>query len=182
MAGDELGLGRSGIEAITSAMATPTNVMTNAFSALMRAAEAEDAPTPAPAVANPGTTPSNAIQSTGGALGPVYITSGIGPTSTGPHLDLKPLNRQRFDPKALDNYIRVDGKNLTAFPITDDWDGHVRRGSYGIDFGTPDGAKITLHNGAQVLSVNPTEHGDKLIIRTPSGDFSFLHGRAVRGR
>lgn len=184
MAGDGLGLDRSGVET----MANATSIPASAFSALMRAAQPSSTPAPAPVTAtvatgsgSTGVAAANAIQPTTGNLAPVYTTSGIGPTSTGPHLDIKPLNRQRFDPKALDDYIRVDGKNLTSFPITDTWDGHIARGSYGIDFGTPDGGKVTLHNGAEVVAMNPTEHGDKLIIRTPRGDFSFLHGRAFRG-
>jgi muramidase (phage lysozyme) len=184
MAGESLGLGSSGLAAVASAaMQAPAN----AIRALMRAAQPSPPPTDTTAQAatssgsgDVGPGAANGIRSTGGSMGPVYFTSGIGPTSTGPHLDIKPLNRQRFDPKLLDDYIRVNGKPLTSFPVTNTWDDHERRGSYGVDFGTPDGAAVTLINDAQVLSATPTEHGDKLVIRTPRGDFSFLHGRARR--
>lgn len=183
MAGESLGLGSSALAAVASAMVAPKK----ALEALMTAARPRPLPTASPAPeavtasrGDIGLDAANGVRRTGGTAGPVYITSGIGPTSTGPHLDIKPLNRQPFDPKVLDDYIRVDNKPLSAFPITDTWDGHVRRGSYGVDFGTPDGAKVALINGAHVLSADPTEHGDKLVIRTGRGDFSFLHGRAVR--
>jgi len=122
-----------------------------------------------------------------------YKIYGIGPTSTGPHLDVKqqdnpstPGNeaRQRFAENALDNYVSVqlNGRRvpLSAVTITDNFDAHVARGSHGIDYAAPGGTPVFLQNGARVVSKDPTEHGDKLVIQLPDGRrFSFLHGKAV---
>lgn len=113
-----------------------------------------------------------------------YKIYGIGPTSTGPHLDVKATDRSRFDVAALDNFVDVqlDGRRvpLSAVPVTDGWDDHARRGSHGIDYAAPDGTPVLLKNGARVVSKARTEHGDKLVIQLPDGRrFSFLHGRAV---
>ena len=37
-----------------------------------------------------------------------YTSGNIGPTSTGPHLDVKRVDGGRFEPNALDNYVIVD--------------------------------------------------------------------------
>ena len=112
-----------------------------------------------------------------------YITGNIGPTSTGPHLDVKRVGGGRFDPKALDRYVEVDDPTmgrvpLSRIPVTDTFDGHVARGSHGIDYGTYSGSKVYLRGGAKVVSSTPTEHGDKLTIQLPNGQqFTFLHGK-----
>lgn len=123
-----------------------------------------------------------------------YLTSGIGPTSTGPHLDVKqqdnpntPQNEfaRNFGPNALDNYVVVDDPKfgrvpLSRIPITNSFADHVARGSHGIDYGTADGTKLYVQNGARVVSKQRTEHGDKVVIQLPDGRrFSFLHGRSV---
>ena len=38
----------------------------------------------------------------------VYVTGNIGPTSTGPHLDVKQVGGGRFAETALDNYVEVE--------------------------------------------------------------------------
>lgn len=112
-----------------------------------------------------------------------YITGNIGPTSTGPHLDVKRTDGGRFNPKALDNYVLVDDPTLgrvplSRIPITDTFDGHVARGSHGIDYGTYSGSKVYLRGGAKVIASTPTEHGDKLTIELPNGQtYTFLHGK-----
>ncbi len=123
-----------------------------------------------------------------------YITDNIGPTSTGPHLDVKqqdnpntPQNEfaREFSSKALDNFVVVDDPQfgrvpLSRIPVTDTFAGHVARGSHGIDYGTAKGSKVYLQNGARIVSKTRTEHGDKLVIQLPDGRrFSFLHGKSL---
>lgn len=123
-----------------------------------------------------------------------YITDNIGPTSTGPHLDVKqqdnpntPVNEfaREFSAKALDNFVVVDDPQfgrvpLSRIPITDTFAGHVARGSHGIDYGTAKGSKVYLQNGARIVAKSRTQHGDKLVIQLPDGRrFSFLHGKSV---
>jgi len=123
-----------------------------------------------------------------------YITDNIGPTSTGPHLDVKqqdnpntPQNEfaREFSSKALDNFVVVDDPQfgrvpLSRIPVTDTFAGHVARGSHGIDYGTAKGSKVFLQNGARIVSKTRTQHGDKLVIQLPDGRrFSFLHGKTL---
>jgi hypothetical protein len=123
-----------------------------------------------------------------------YITDNIGPTSTGPHLDVKqqdnpntPQNEfaREFSSKALDNFVVVDDPQfgrvpLSRIPVTDTFAGHVARGSHGIDYGTAKGSKVFLQNGARIVSKSRTQHGDKLVIQLPDGRrFSFLHGKTL---
>ena len=123
-----------------------------------------------------------------------YITDNIGPTSTGPHLDVKqqdnpntPVNEfaREFSSKALDNFVVVEDPQfgrvpLSRIPVTDTFAGHVARGSHGIDYGTAKGSKVFLQNGARIVSKTRTQHGDKLVIQLPDGRrFSFLHGKTL---
>ena len=116
----------------------------------------------------------------------VYTAGNIGPTSTGPHLDVKQVGGAQFAPTALDNYIEVDDPELgvvplSRVPITGDFASHTRRGSHGIDYGLYTGTKIYAKNGARVISNTPTEHGDKLLIQLPDGkQYTFLHGTAAK--
>lgn len=113
----------------------------------------------------------------------VYRIDSIGPTSTGPHLDVKDTSGGNFGRYDLDRYIEVEvggRRKPLSTVITDDQAAHRRRGSHGIDFAYPKGTGVFLKNGAQVVSNTPTEHGDKLVIQLPNGrTFSFLHGRKV---
>ena len=123
-----------------------------------------------------------------------YITDNIGPTSTGPHLDVKQQDNpnttqnefaREFSAKALDNFVIVEDPQfgrvpLSRIPVTDTFAGHVARGSHGIDYGTAKGSKVFLQNGARIVSKSRTQHGDKLVIQLPDGRrFSFLHGKSV---
>jgi hypothetical protein len=123
-----------------------------------------------------------------------YITDNIGPTSTGPHLDVKQQDNpntainefaREFSAKALDSFVVVDDPQfgrvpLSRIPVTDTFAGHVARGSHGIDYGTAKGSKVFLQNGARIVSKTRTQHGDKLVIQLPDGRrFSFLHGRTL---
>jgi soluble lytic murein transglycosylase-like protein len=119
-----------------------------------------------------------------GTLRPVYTTGNIGPTSTGPHLDVKQVGRGEFSPTALDNFVEIDGKDYGRVPlsrvgVTGDFASHTVRGSHGIDYGTYSGSKVYLKNGAKVVSTTPSEHGDVLTIELPNGQqYTFLHGKS----
>ena len=117
-----------------------------------------------------------------------YTSGNIGPTSTGPHLDVKRVDGGRFEPNALDNYVVVDDAEFGQVSlgkireltnnVGDSFDEHVARGSHGIDYGLNSGTEIYVTNGAKVVSSTPTEHGDYVIIELPTGDqYSFLHGK-----
>ena len=117
-----------------------------------------------------------------------YTSGNIGPTSTGPHLDVKRVDGGRFEPNALDEYVVVDDPEFGQVPlgqirkltnnVGDNFDEHVARGSHGIDYGLESGTEIFLKNGASVVSSEPTEHGDYVVIELPNGDrYSFLHGK-----
>ena len=122
-----------------------------------------------------------------GAMNPtlVYITGNIGPTSTGPHLDVKRKDGGFFEYADLDEYVVIDDPDLGRVPLsavreTGDWQSHTRRGSHGRDYGTASGTKVYLKNGARVVDMIETVHGDKLFIQTPKGDiFTFLHGEVA---
>ena len=47
----------------------------------------------------------NAVTGKGGT----YVQGNIGPTSTGPHFDIKRLDERYFDRAALDKYVSVNG-------------------------------------------------------------------------
>ena len=116
----------------------------------------------------------------------VYTSGNIGPTSTGPHLDVKQVGGGQFAPSALDNYIEVDDPELgvvplSRVPITGTFAEHTARGSHGIDYGLYSGTKIYAKNGARLISTAPSEHGDVVTIQLPDGkQYTFLHGTAAR--
>jgi hypothetical protein len=122
-----------------------------------------------------------------GAMNPslAYITGNIGPTSTGPHLDVKRKDGSFFEYADLDEYVVIDDPDLGRVPLsavreTGDWQSHTRRGSHGRDYGTASGTKVYLKNGARVVDMVKTEHGDKLFIQLPTGEiFTFLHGEVA---
>ena len=119
----------------------------------------------------------------------VYTTGNIGPTSTGPHLDIKQKDGGRFELSVLDRYVEVDDRDhgtvslsklrqLTGY-VGDSWDEHYARYSHGWDVGTYSGTKVYLINGARRASRSYwTKHGDETIIILPNGKrYTFLHGR-----
>ena len=113
-----------------------------------------------------------------------YVTGNIGPTSTGPHLDVKQTDGGDFPATALDPYVDVQSPGGSRVPlsrvgVTADAANHRRRGSHGIDYGTYEGTKVYLKGGARVVGSVRTEHGDKLTIKLPNGkQYTFLHGRS----
>jgi hypothetical protein len=114
-----------------------------------------------------------------------YISSNIGPTSTGQHLDVKQVGGGEFATNALDQFVVVDDPELGRVPlgktpITGTFASHTARGSHGIDYGLYSGTKVYVRNGARVVSKTTTVHGDKVVIQLPDGRrFSFLHGKAT---
>ena len=116
--------------------------------------------------------------------GVAYVTGNIGPTSTGPHLDVKQTDRGDFPATALDPYVDVQSPGGTRVPlsrvgVTADAANHRARGSHGIDYGTESGSKVFLKGGARIVASVKTEHGDKLTIKLPNGkQYTFLHGRS----
>jgi len=114
-----------------------------------------------------------------------YITGNIGPTSTGPHLDVKQADGGNFNPNALDNYVEVDDPQYGRVPlsrvgVTAGQANHRARGSHGIDYGTYNGTKVYLKGGAKIIGSVKTAHGDKVTIQLPNGQkYTFLHGRSA---
>jgi len=117
----------------------------------------------------------------------VYITGNIGPTSTGPHLDVKKVGGGRFEETALDDYVEVEDPDFGRVSlgdlrqrtggVGDSWDEHNARGSHGIDYGTHSGTPVYVKNGAKLIGSQPSEHGDVVTIELPSGEqYTFLHG------
>lgn len=126
----------------------------------------------------------------------VYRMGSLGYGSTGPHLDVKPVQRGgvQGDPNQvirktdLDNFVLVKDKKGGLKPLsagtitTDDDTAHRARGSFGHDFAAPDGTEIYLRNGARIVEniVDNSARGQgshRMVIELPDGRrFSFLHG------
>jgi len=110
-----------------------------------------------------------------------YVEGNIGPTSTGPHFDIKRADRGRWDRDALDQYVRVDGNPLSSGRTVGGGVYGAPR-SYGThrgwDFAFGGGTVLTLTNGAVWLDSRPTRHGDKARFQTPDGHiYEILHGQ-----
>ena len=124
----------------------------------------------------------------------VYKIASLGYGSTGPHLDLKRVDRgtttttgfSQIKPAEVDDFVEVnvDGKWQAlskGTTITDTEARHRARGSYGMDYAAPSGTPVRLKNGARVVdSFKGDEGTDHLIIELPDGRrFQFLHGTKV---
>lgn len=124
----------------------------------------------------------------------VYKIGSLGYGSTGPHLDVKRVDRGtskttgavQIKPNEIDNFaeVNVNGKWLPlskGTEITDAEAQHRARGSYGMDYAAPAGTPVRLKNGAQVVEAFKGDEGtDHLIIELPDGRrFQFLHGTKV---
>ena len=116
-----------------------------------------------------------------------YISGNIGPTSTGPHLDVKEVGGGNFSEDALDEYVYVDDPEYGKVSlgeirkrtggIGDNQAQHRARGSHGIDYGLHTGTKVFVKNGAKVIGSRPSAHGDVVTIQLPNGKkYTFLHG------
>ena len=111
----------------------------------------------------------------------VYREGNIGPTSTGPHFDIKREDRGFWDRTGLDAYVLVNGEPLsTGKTVSGGRFGAPR--SYGAhkgwDFAFGGNGNLTLTNGAVWLGVHSTKHGDKARFQTPDGAvYEILHGK-----
>lgn len=123
--------------------------------------------------------------------GIVYRIGSLGYGSTGPHLDLKRVDRGTLKSTGsvpiatneLDNFVDVQAngkwKPLSkGTTVTDHENQHRARGSYGVDYAAKDGTPVRLKNGAKVVGTFKGDQGtDHTIIELPDGRrFQFLHG------
>jgi len=128
-----------------------------------------------------------------------YYTSGIGPTSTGPHGDGKPVipgtlqsgpSLPAITVNSWDGFVFYKDSRGQFRPISDfgtsmdrsgkqDDAGHRARGSFGHDWPIPEGTPLYLANGARIVGAQRTEHGDRIVFEFPGGKrYAILHGRA----
>jgi hypothetical protein len=124
-----------------------------------------------------------------------YRIGNLGYGSTGPHLDVKPVQPGSLDGQSgrglpaykagtLDPYVLVK-RNGKLVPLskgsttTDNDAKHRARKSFGHDYAAPDGTEVYLRNGARVAGTYKGDGGtDHTIIELPDGRrFQFLHGR-----
>lgn len=113
--------------------------------------------------------------------GGTYTQGNIGPTSTGPHFDIKRTDGKYFDRAALDKYVSVNGGALSAGTTVPGGEFGAPR-SYGKhagwDYAFGDGAELNLKDGAEFVSNSETQHGDATIFMTPDGTkYQILHGK-----
>jgi tape measure domain-containing protein len=110
-----------------------------------------------------------------------YLQGNIGPTSTGPHFDVKRVGGGYFPRNYLDQFVQVNGRPLSSGTTVPGgtFAGHQRRGSHGWDYAFGSGRHAaTLTGGAQWMEGVPTQHGERRRFKLPSGEiFQFLHGR-----
>jgi lambda family phage tail tape measure protein len=112
----------------------------------------------------------------------IYRQGSIGPTSTGPHFDIKRVDGTFFNRAALDAYVRVNGKPLSSgVTVPGGRFGAPRAyGSHaGWDYAFPRGAALSLTGGARFTSTRSnTAHGDETAFVTPDGKvYKILHGK-----
>jgi tape measure domain-containing protein len=117
---------------------------------------------------------------TGGTPGGAYLQGNIGPTSTGPHFDVKKQGGGFFPRNYLDPYVAVNGAPLSTGTTVPGgtFAAHQARGSHGWDYAFGAGRHAaTLKGGAEWMGGVPTAHGEKREFKIPTGEiFSFLHG------
>jgi hypothetical protein len=117
-----------------------------------------------------------------GISGGAYLQGSIGPTSTGPHFDVKKQGGGFFPRNYLDPYVAVNGAPLSTGTTVrgGTFAEHQARGSHGWDYAFGPGRHAaTLKGGAEWMGGVPTEHGEKRKFKIPTGEiFSFLHGRS----
>jgi tape measure domain-containing protein len=109
-----------------------------------------------------------------------YLQGNIGPTSTGPHFDVKRVGGGFFPRNYLDQFVQVNGRPLSSGTTVPGgtFAGHQRRGSHGWDYAFGPGRHAaTLMGGAKWMEGKPTEHGERRRFQLPTGEmFQFLHG------
>lgn len=112
--------------------------------------------------------------------GGTYQQGNIGPTSTGPHFDIKRTDGAYFDRAALDQFVSVNGGALSAGTTVPGGRFGASR-SYGEhrgwDYAFEPGAQLSLKGGAEFVSSKSTSNGDATIFMTPDGTkYQILHG------
>ena len=123
-----------------------------------------------------------AMQGSGG----FYTQGNIGPTSTGPHFDIKRSDGGFYERTALDRYVMVDGQPLSS-GVTVPGGRYGAPRSYGPhagrDYAFGNGARLTLTGGAEWKSNTPgTSNGDEAAFVTPDGQvYKILHGKFTPG-
>lgn len=127
------------------------------------------------------------VVTAGGPMQGRYMQGSIGPTSTGPHFDIKQVGGGRFGRADLDRYVQVNGRPLsTGVTVPGGMfdaprSGRTRHGGYDYAFGA--GASLELKGGAKWVSLAPSGgNGDLATFMTPDGkSYAILHGRFVQG-
>lgn len=148
--------------------------------ARLREQQRRDAISPqlAGATTVPGLPAAGVARTSGGA----YLQGNIGPTSTGPHFDVKRVGGGFFPRSYLDQFVEVNGRPLSSGTTVagGTFAGHQARGSHGWDYAFGDGRfAATLKGGAEWMDGAPTAHGERRRFRLPTGEvFQFLHGRS----
>jgi lambda family phage tail tape measure protein len=124
--------------------------------------------------------------STGAGMAGIYRQGSIGPTSTGPHFDVKRQDGGFFTRNALDQFVRVNGRPLSSGVTVPGGEfnaprpGRARHGGY--DYAFASGAGLSLTGGAEFVSSRRTAHGDETAFRTPDGSvYKLLHGKFEQG-
>ena len=118
----------------------------------------------------------------GGGTAGAYLQGNIGPTSTGPHFDVKKMGGGYFPRNYLDQYVQVNGKPLSSGTTVPGgtFAAHQRRNSHGWDYAFGGGRQAaTLTGGAEWMGGAPTAHGEARKFKLPTGEeFQFLHGKS----
>jgi tape measure domain-containing protein len=116
----------------------------------------------------------------GGSATGSYLQGDIGPTSTGPHFDVKKVGGGYFPRNYLDQFVQVNGRPLSTGTTVPGgtFAAHQKRGSHGWDYAFGEGRHAaTLTGGAKWMEGTPTQHGERRRFQLPSGEmFQFLHG------
>ena len=122
----------------------------------------------------------------GAGMTGIYRQGSIGPTSTGPHFDVKRADGGFFTRGALDQFVQVNGRPLSSGVTVPGGEfnarrpGRARHGGY--DYAFAPGAGLSLTGGAEFVSSRKTAHGDETAFRTPDGSvYKLLHGRFEQG-
>jgi lambda family phage tail tape measure protein len=132
--------------------------------------------------------PQSAVGMRSGSNGGVFALTGGRPgspnagQSTGAHLDVRWADRRRISAADADRFFEVNGRAPSSFGVAS---GYGPRSLFGrsfhagIDFGTPEGGRLSLKNGATFAGMmSPSESGGgglTGIINTPMGQMKVLH-------
>lgn len=115
-----------------------------------------------------------------------YLQGGIGPkgpNTYGPHFDIKRADAEYFDRSALDKYVEVNGRPISAGTTVSGGSfysprkGRPYHGGWDYAFGA--GATMGLMGGAKWISNKKGGlYGDKAVFMTPDGSlYEVIHGQ-----